>query len=138
MAARDLYEVLEVPRNASEDQIRSAYRRLARQFHPDVNQAADAGERFKEITEACTKVLKERGFEAGIQHGPCHWVGRGVHDPNGNAPLRPGSVFVIEPGLYFPARTLGVRIEDTYLVREDGALGAARERQSRAPSSLTR
>ena len=52
MAARDYYEVLEVPRNASEDQIRSAYRRLARQFHPDVNQAADAGDRFKEITEA--------------------------------------------------------------------------------------
>ncbi len=84
--------------------------------------AAKPGATFKEIAEACAKVLKDRGFEAGIRHGPCHWVGRGVHDPNGNAPLRPGSVFVIEPGLYFPEKSLGVRIEDTYLVREDGTL----------------
>lgn len=84
--------------------------------------AAKPGATFKEITEACEKVLKEAGFAAGIQHGPCHWVGRGVHDPNGNAPLRPGSVFVIEPGLYYPGKSFGVRIEDTYLMKEDGTL----------------
>ncbi len=52
MATRDYYEVLEVQRGASEEHIRSAYRRLARQHHPDVNAAADAAERFREITEA--------------------------------------------------------------------------------------
>jgi molecular chaperone DnaJ len=49
---RDYYEVLGVARNASPDEIRRAFRRLARQYHPDVNRDASAGERFKEINEA--------------------------------------------------------------------------------------
>jgi molecular chaperone DnaJ len=52
MAQRDYYEVLEVPKNASSDDLKSAFRRLARQYHPDVNNAPDAEERFKEINEA--------------------------------------------------------------------------------------
>jgi molecular chaperone DnaJ len=49
---RDYYQVLEVDRNASTDEIRSAYRRLAKQFHPDINTDPGAEERFKEINEA--------------------------------------------------------------------------------------
>lgn len=52
MGKRDYYEVLGVSRDASSDQIRSAYRKLARKFHPDVNKAADAAQKFKEATEA--------------------------------------------------------------------------------------
>ena len=52
MTQRDYYEVLGVPRNASPDDLKSAFRKLARQYHPDVNKAADAEERFKEINEA--------------------------------------------------------------------------------------
>src|SRR5437867_9064424 len=53
MATRtDLYDVLGVPRNATEEQIRSAYRKLARQYHPDVNKEPGAAEKFKQITEA--------------------------------------------------------------------------------------
>ncbi len=49
---RDYYEVLGVARDASPDDIRKAYRNLARKFHPDVNKEADAETRFKEINEA--------------------------------------------------------------------------------------
>jgi molecular chaperone DnaJ len=52
MAQRDYYEVLGVQRTASADEIKSAFRGLARQLHPDVNKAPDAEERFKEINEA--------------------------------------------------------------------------------------
>src|SRR5256885_11516835 len=48
----DYYALLGVARGATDEQIRSAYRRLARQYHPDVNKADDAAERFKQITEA--------------------------------------------------------------------------------------
>ena len=52
MARTDYYAVLGVTREASEDEVRSAYRKLARQYHPDVNQAEDAAVRFREVTEA--------------------------------------------------------------------------------------
>src|SRR3954454_21604599 len=49
---RDYYETLGVPREASEEDIRRAYRRLARENHPDVNKDPDAEDRFKEVSEA--------------------------------------------------------------------------------------
>ena len=56
---RDYYEVLGVGRTAGQDEIKRAYRRMARQFHPDVNKSPDAESRFKEINEAY-QVLSDR------------------------------------------------------------------------------
>jgi molecular chaperone DnaJ len=52
MAQRDYYEILGVSKSASQEELKSAFRRLARQYHPDVNNASDSEERFKELNEA--------------------------------------------------------------------------------------
>ena len=49
---RDFYETLGVQKNASQDEIKRAYRNLARKHHPDVNKAPGSAEKFKEINEA--------------------------------------------------------------------------------------
>jgi molecular chaperone DnaJ len=52
MTQRDYYEILGVSKTATTEDLKSAFRRLARQYHPDVNKAEDAEERFKEVNEA--------------------------------------------------------------------------------------
>lgn len=49
---RDYYEILGISKNASEAEIKSAYRKLARQHHPDIDKSAGAAEKFKEVSEA--------------------------------------------------------------------------------------
>src|SRR6187200_1714646 len=49
---RDYYEVLNVDRNATKEEIKGKYRKLALQYHPDRNKSSDAEEKFKEISEA--------------------------------------------------------------------------------------
>jgi curved DNA-binding protein len=50
--AKSLYETLEVSESASESEIKKAYRKLARQYHPDVNSDKGAEDKFKEINSA--------------------------------------------------------------------------------------
>jgi molecular chaperone DnaJ len=75
LAQRDYYEVLGLPRNASPDDIKSAFRKLARQYHPDVSQEPNAEERFKEINEAYAvlsdqdkRAAYDRFGHAGVQN----------------------------------------------------------------------
>jgi molecular chaperone DnaJ len=52
LSRRDYYDVLNVPRDASKDDVKNAYRKLALQYHPDRNKSPEAEEKFKEISEA--------------------------------------------------------------------------------------
>jgi molecular chaperone DnaJ len=75
-AERDYYELLGVARDASESEIKKAFRRLARELHPDVSEAPDAEERFREVVEAYevlskseTRELYDRYGHAGLRSG---------------------------------------------------------------------
>ncbi len=66
---RDYYEVLGVPRNATQEEIKKAFRRLARQYHPDVNKSPDAEAKFKEINEAYEVLSDEQKRAAYDRYG---------------------------------------------------------------------
>ena len=75
-AGRDYYEILGVDRSASDADVKRAFRRLAREVHPDVSDAPDADERFKEVVEAYevlskteTRQLYDRFGHAGLRSG---------------------------------------------------------------------
>lgn len=72
MKYKDYYEILGVPRSASEEEIKSAYRKLARKYHPDVSKEGDAEARFKEIGEAY-QVLKDSEKRAAYDRMGSQW-----------------------------------------------------------------
>jgi len=82
MAKRDYYEVLGISKGAEQDEIKKAYRKLARQYHPDVNKDnKDAEEKFKEVQEAydvlCDPQKKAQYDRFGHQEESFQGFGRG-------------------------------------------------------------
>src|SRR5436309_7435610 len=87
---RDYYEILGLQRGATDGDIKKAFRKLARELHPDVSEAPDAEERFREVTEAYevlasseTRALYDRYGHAGLRSGgftPTHFDMGGLSD----------------------------------------------------------
>jgi Xaa-Pro aminopeptidase len=87
------------------------------------------GVRLRDLNRVARRYMKDHsGKLCGVRtcedyfvHGVGHWLWMNVHDPgDDNAPLAPGMVLTIEPGIYLPAESLGIRIEDDVLVTPTG------------------
>jgi Xaa-Pro aminopeptidase len=77
----------------------------------------------KDYIRAHGKDLHGQPLDQYFIHGIGHYIGLDVHDAGDyKIPLGPGMTFTIEPGIYIPEENLGVRIEDDFLVSEDGKL----------------
>lgn len=78
--AKSLYETLEISENASESEIKKAYRKLARQYHPDVNKDPKAEDKFKEIN-AAYEILSDKDKKSKYDmHGDTMFGGQNFHD----------------------------------------------------------
>ncbi len=83
MNKKDYYEVLGVDKNASEAEIKSAFRRLAKQYHPDVCKEANAEEKFKEVQEAYSVLSDEQKRKQYDQFGHVAFDGAGAAGAGG-------------------------------------------------------
>lgn len=132
MAERDYYEVLGVKRSASQEEIRTAYRKLARELHPDVNKSPDAQERFAEVQSAYD-ILGEPDKRAQYDRfgrvGAAQAAGGGPHYTWSNVGGRGGG-----GGTDFDMDDLGSVFESLF----GGGGGRANARGARAQRSRTR
>lgn len=85
MSKRDYYDVLGIEKGASKDEIKKAYRKLARTYHPDVNKEADAEEKFKEAKEAYEVLSEDQKRAQYDQFGHAGAGGQGFGGFGGGA-----------------------------------------------------
>ena len=85
----DPYSVLGISRDASDEEIKKAYRKLSRQYHPDANinnpNKAQAEEKFKEVQQAYEQIMKEREYGSSSQNGYGGYGNYGGFGNYGNA-----------------------------------------------------
>lgn len=86
-AKRDYYEVLGVSRTASKDEIKSAYRRLAKKYHPDLNHEPGAEQKFKEVQEAYEVLYDDNKRKMYDQFGHAAFEQGGAGAPGGGNPF---------------------------------------------------
>src|SRR6202011_126618 len=92
MSKRDYYKVLDVPKTATEAEIKKAYRRLAMKFHPDRNpNDKDSEERFKQAKEACEALTDAQKRAAYDQYG--HAGGDAASRAGGRSGFAGGDAF---------------------------------------------
>jgi len=78
--SKSLYETLSVSENASADEIKKAYRKLARKYHPDINKEESAVDKFKEINAAYEVLSDEKKKAQYDMHGDSMFGGQNFHD----------------------------------------------------------
>jgi len=82
--------------------------------------ASRPGATLIDADNAARNVIEKAGFGDAFIHGIGHQLGLEVHDVAPDGPLRPGMIVTIEPGVYFPDRKMGIRIEDDVLITAKG------------------
>lgn len=99
MDKKDYYEVLGVKKDASKEELKKAYRKLVKKYHPDVNKEADSEEKFKEIQEAYETLSDESKRSAYDQYGHAGTAGfnpganGGAYQQYQDAPFDMGDIF---------------------------------------------
>ena len=78
--SKSLYETLGISQSATEAEIKKAYRKLARQFHPDINKESDAEEKFKEVNAAYEILSDKKKRTQYDQYGDTMFGGQNFHD----------------------------------------------------------
>lgn len=78
--SKSLYETLDVSDNASADEIKKAYRKLARKYHPDINKTPEAEEKFKELNAAYEILSDDEKKRQYDMHGDSMFGGQSFHD----------------------------------------------------------
>ena len=78
--SKSLYETLEIDENATSSEIKKAYRKLAKKYHPDINKSSQAEEKFKEINAAYEVLGDEKKKSQYDMHGDSMFGGQNFHD----------------------------------------------------------